>query len=83
MPMQAHAGSDARPRVLERPVEPQWRPAVARPAQRRRDSSELDQPEIERDSSLPYEHAGPVVVASVWLAFYVFAVLHSFITAAN
>jgi hypothetical protein len=81
MPMQAHAESDALSLTLERAGE--WRQAVARSVQDRRDVTELDHPEIKRDASRFYNHGGAVVIASAWLAFYVFAVIYRFIASGN
>ena len=83
MPMQAHADSDALSLALERAGKPQWRQAVARSVQDRRDVSEFDHPEIKRDASTFYNHGGAVVIASAWLAFYVFAVIYRFIASGN
>jgi hypothetical protein len=83
MPMQTHIGSDTRPLVLKRPGERQRRQVLARPTQSRRDISELVQPDIKRDASRFYNHGGAVVVASAWLAFFVFAVIYQSIASAN
>jgi hypothetical protein len=87
MPMQAQAHapaeSDALSTVLGRAGEPRWRQAVARSVQDRGEVSERDHPEIERDTSGIYNHGGALVGASAWLAFYVFAVIHSFIASGN
>ena len=77
------APADALPLALERAGEPQRRQAVARSVQDRCDVSEFDKPEIGRDASPPYNHRGTVVVASAWLAFYVIAAIHGFMTSGN
>ena len=73
--MQAHA--DPLAPALERASKPRWR---ARPHQDRRDVSEFDNCEVGRDA-YPASHrevgSGSVVVASIWLAFYVIAAFHS------
>jgi hypothetical protein len=63
--------------------EPRRRQAVARSVQERCGVSEFDKREIGRDASPPYNHRGTVVVASAWLAFYVFAAIHHFIAFGN
>jgi hypothetical protein len=77
------AAADAPPLALERVGEPQWRQAVARSVQDRCNVPEFDKPEIRRNASPPYNHRGTVVVASVWLAFYVIAALHNFLASGN
>jgi hypothetical protein len=77
------APADALPLTVERAGEPQWPQAVARSVQDPCDVSEFDKPEIGRDAFPPYNHRGTVVLASAWLAFYVFAVLHHFIASGN
>ena len=77
------APTDALPLTVERAGEPQWRQAVARSVQDRCDVSEFDKPEIGRDAFPPCNRGGTAVVASAWLAFYVFAALHHFIAAGN
>ena len=77
------APADALPLALERAGEPQRRQAVARSVQDRCDVSGSDKREIVRDASPPYNHRGTVVVASVWLAFYVIAAIHEFIASGN
>jgi hypothetical protein len=73
------APADALPLAVERAGEPQWRQAVARSVQDRCDVSEFDKPEIGRDACPAYNHRavgiGSVVVASVWLTFYVIAAI--------
>jgi hypothetical protein len=78
--MQAHADSDALSLGLGRAGKPRWR---QRSVQGRRDVSELDHPEIKKDASRFYNHGGAVVVASAWLAFYVFAVIYRFMASGN
>jgi hypothetical protein len=77
------APADALPLTVERAGKPQWPQAVARSVQDRCDVSEFDKPEIGRDAFPPYNHRGAVVLASAWLAFYVFAALHHFIASGN
>jgi hypothetical protein len=76
------AAADALPLAVERAGEPQWRQAVARSAQDRRDVAEFAKCEIGRDA-YPLINSGigigPAVVASAWLAFYVIAAIHNFI----
>lgn len=83
MPMQTQVSSDTRPLVLERPGERQRRQVLARPTQSRRDISELVQPEIKRDASRFYNYGGALVVASAWLAFFVFAVIYQSMASGN
>jgi hypothetical protein len=54
-----------------------------RSGQDRRDLSESDKREIGEHAYPPYDHRGLVVVASTWLAFYVFATIHGFIALGN
>ena len=77
------APADALPLAVERAGEPQWRQAGARSVQERCDVSEFDKPEIGRDAFPPYNHGGTVVLASAWLAFYVFAAINHFIASGN
>ena len=77
------APADALPLAVERAGEARWRQAVARSVQDRCDVSEVDKPEIGRDASPLYNHRGTVVVASAWLAFYVFAAIHDFMAFGN
>jgi hypothetical protein len=81
------APADAPLLAVERAGEARWRQAVARsvqdPVQDRCDVSEVDKPEIGRDASPLYNHRGTVVVASAWLAFYVFAAIHDFMAFGN
>jgi hypothetical protein len=80
--MQAHA--DPLPLAPERVGEPRWRrQAVAQSVQDRRNLPESDTREIGDDAYRPYDHRGLVVVASAWLAFYVFATIHDFIALGN
>jgi hypothetical protein len=55
--------------------------ASARPAQGRGDLAAFDTCEIGRDAYPPSDHskagAGSIVVASIWLAFYGIAAVHS------
>jgi hypothetical protein len=69
--------------ALSRAREPQWRQPAARSVQDRCDVSESDERDIGRDASPPYNHSGTVVVASVWLAFYVIVAIHNFIAFGN
>jgi hypothetical protein len=84
MPMQAQAhapaDSEALSLALGRAGEPRRR---QRTVQDRYDVPELDRPEVKRDASGFYSPGGAVVIASAWLAFYVFAVIHSFIASGN
>jgi hypothetical protein len=75
--MQSHADVLS-PRV-ERVGEPQCRQAVARSVQHRHEVGKSDRRETRPDAYPPYDHGGLVVVASVWLAFYVVAAVHDFI----
>ena len=77
------APTDALPLTVERAGEPQWPQAVTRSVQDHCDVSEFDKSEIGRDAFPPYNHRGTVVVASVWLAFYVIAAIHEFIASGN
>jgi hypothetical protein len=79
--METHA--NALTPTLEYAGEPRWPQAVARSVQDRRDLSESDKREIGERSYPPYDHKGLVVVASVWLAFYVFATIHDLIASGN
>jgi hypothetical protein len=82
MQAQAHApaDSDALSLALGRAGEPRRR---QRSVEDRCDVPELDHPEIKRDASTFHDHGGAIVGASAWLAFYVFAVIHSFIASGN
>ena len=73
---QAPADSDALPLARKRPGEPVRRQTSARSVQHRRDVSAPDHREIERDSATSDDQRGAVVVAGVWLTFYVFAVIY-------
>ena len=42
-----------------------------------------DKREIGEHAYRPYDHKGLVVVASAWLAFYVFATIHNLIAFGN
>jgi hypothetical protein len=79
--VQDHA--DALPLALERAGEPRWRQAVAPSVQDRCDVPEFDKCEVGRDAYPAYDHRevgiGSVVVASIWLAFYVIAAVHSLV----
>jgi hypothetical protein len=77
------APAETLPLDREHADEPKWRLAVARSVQDRRDVSAFDKPQIGRDGFPPYNHRGTVVVASVWLAFYVIAAIHHFISVGN
>ena len=63
--------------------EPRRPQAVARSVQDRRDLSESDRCEIGEHAYRPYDHKGLVLVASAWLAFYVFATIHDLIAFGN
>lgn len=56
------------------------RQAVAPSVQDRCDVSAFDKRQIGQESLLPYNHRGTVVVAGGWLAFYVIAAIHHFIS---
>jgi hypothetical protein len=74
------AAADALPLVVDRAGEPQWRQAFARSVQDRCDVAEFDKCEIGRDAYPPINAGvgiGPAVAASIWLAFYVVAAVHS------
>src|SRR5687767_9003291 len=75
--MQAHA--DAPPLAPERAGEPRWRQALARSPQERCDVREFDKCEIGRDAYPPVNGGIgiSVVVASIWLTFFIIAVAHS------
>jgi hypothetical protein len=77
------APAETLPLDREHADEPKWRLAVARSVQDRRDVSAFDKPQIGRDGFPPHNHRGTVVVASVWLAFYVIAAIHHFISVGN
>jgi hypothetical protein len=77
------APAETLPLDRERADEPKWRQAVARSVHDRRDVSAFDKLQIGRDGFPPYNHRGTVVVASVWLAFYVIAAIHHFISVGN
>lgn len=83
MPMQAHA--DAQPLALERAGERQWRQAVPTPVQDRCDIAKFD---VVGREAYPLDHhmgggIGSVVVPSVWLGFYLVALIHPFIASGN
>ena len=78
MPMQAH--TDAFSPVSGRAGGRRWRQTAARSGQNRRDVSEFDKAEIGRDAFASYNHGGVMAVASAWLAIYVIAAIHPFIT---
>lgn len=67
------------PLPLERAGAPSGPQAIAPSFQERCD----DKSEIGRDAFPLYNVGGPIVVASVWLGFYVFAAIHSFIASGN
>jgi len=73
---QAPADSNALPLARKRSDETQRRQTSARSVQHRRDVSAPDHREIERDSATSDDQRGAVVVAGVWLTFYVFAVIY-------
>ena len=83
MSIQAHADSDALSRAAARAGEPRRRRAVARSVQDRGDVYALAHREIERDAAKFYNRGGAIVGASVWFAFYVFAVIHPFLASGN
>jgi hypothetical protein len=69
--------------TLEYAGEPRWRQRVARSVQDRGDLAESDKHEIGEHAYRPYDHKGLVLVASAWLAFYVFATIHDLIAFSN
>jgi hypothetical protein len=69
--------------TLEYAGEPRSPQAVARSVQDRCGLSESDRCEIGERAYRPYDQKGLVVVASVWLAFYVFATIHDLIAFGN
>ncbi len=72
---------NALPLALERAEEAPWRPAVAPSVQDRCDVPEFNKCEVGRDAYPACGHRevgiGSVVVASIWLAFFVIATVHS------
>jgi len=72
--MQALA--DVLPLALKRAREPGWRQAVARSVGARGEAPKLDTCKMGPDADPPCDMRGVVVVASVWLAFYVVAAIH-------
>ena len=78
MPMQAH--TDALPLAPGRAGGRQRRRTAVRSGQNRRDVPEFDKAEIGRDAFASYNHGGVMAVASAWLAIYVIAAIHPFIT---
>jgi hypothetical protein len=77
--MQAHA--DAAPLAVERPGQPWARQRAARSAGGGCDAPELGRCEVGRDAHPTYHRGevgtGSVVVAGLWLAFFVIAAIHS------
>jgi hypothetical protein len=73
--------TDALPPALERAGEAPWRQAVTPSVQDRCDLPEFNKCEVGRDAYPASDHRavgiGSVVVASIWLAFYVIAAAHS------
>jgi hypothetical protein len=72
---------NALPLALDRAGEVSWRQAGAPSVQDRCDVPEFNKCEVGRDAYPAYAHRevgiGSVVVASIWLAFFVIAVVHS------
>lgn len=64
-----------------RPDERMWRQVAAQPIPR--ELPAFDKPQIGRDHVVPYDHRGTIVVGSAWLAFYVIAAVHHFISSGN
>jgi hypothetical protein len=64
----------------ERADEPKSQQALAPSVQ---DVSESEKTEIGREGLPSYDHRGTIVVAGVWLAFYVIAAIHHFISIGN
>ena len=79
--METHA--NALTPTLEYADEPRGPQAVARSVQDSRDLSESDKRGIGARAYPPYDHKGLAVVASAWLAFYVFATIHGLIASGN
>jgi hypothetical protein len=77
--MQAHA--DAAPLAVERPGQPWGRQRAARSVGDRCDAPEVRRCEVGRDDYPTYHRSevgiGSVVVAGIWLAFFVIAAIHS------
>jgi hypothetical protein len=83
MPVQAHA--NLLPPDLERVGESQWPHAVAGSVQGRCDVAKFD---VIGREAYPLDHhigggIGSVVVPSVWLGFYLVALIHPFIASGN
>jgi hypothetical protein len=75
------ADADALRLAVESAGEPLWGQAVAQSVQDRCDVPEFDKCEVGRDAYPAYGHSevgiASIVVASIWLAFYVIAAVHS------
>jgi hypothetical protein len=76
--MKTHA--EAQLLALQLDDETRWRRPGPRSRQSPYDLAGFDKPEIGRDPSPPYDHRGVVVVASAWLAFYLLAAIHHFVS---
>jgi hypothetical protein len=75
--------ADVLPPDRKRADEPKSRQAAAQSVRDRCDASALDKPQTRRDGIPPYNHRGIIVVASVWLAFYVILTIHHFMSSGN
>jgi hypothetical protein len=78
--METHA--NALTPTVEYAGEPRRPQAIARSVQERV-LSQSDKREIGEYAYRPYDQKGLVVVASAWLAFYVFATIHDLIAFGN
>lgn len=63
----------------DRADEPNWQETVALSHGDCRDAFAFNKPRITRDGLPPYNHQGTILVASLWLALYVVAVIRNFI----
>jgi hypothetical protein len=79
--METHA--NALTPTLKYAGEPRRRQPVALSVQDRGDLPESDKREVGEHACRPYDHKGLVLVASAWLAFYVFATIHDLIAFGN
>jgi hypothetical protein len=57
-----------------------WRQAAARAVQDRRDVIKLGKGKTEREADPAFDPGAVVVVASVWLVFYLILAIHHFST---
>lgn len=48
-----------------------------------RDLIAFDKPRTGQDRIPPYDHRGTIIVAGVWLAFYLITAIHHFISGGN